>query len=116
MKNKKGKLKIIQWDKSKYAFCLIHYFHYQNSLTGKITSEIIDKLWIVNDKTMLCWRNLRLSTKMVDIYGIEDHLLNQIKNIIELDASLKILLNRHINFVYLIKIGQLIYETEKTII
>ena len=43
-----------------------------------ITAEIIDKLEIVIDKTMLCWRNLRLSTKMVKIHGIEDHLLDQI--------------------------------------
>ena len=28
---------------------------------------------------MLCWRNLRLPTKMVKIHGIEDHLLDQIK-------------------------------------
>ena len=29
---------------------------------------------------MTCWRNLRLSTKMVKIHGIEDHLLDQIKD------------------------------------
>ena len=28
---------------------------------------------------MICWRNLRLSTKMVKIHGIEDHLWDQIK-------------------------------------
>ena len=28
---------------------------------------------------MLCWINLRLSTKMVKIHGIEDHVLDQIK-------------------------------------
>ena len=28
---------------------------------------------------MICWRNLRLSTKMVKIHGVEDRLLNQIK-------------------------------------
>ena len=27
---------------------------------------------------MICWRNLRLSTKIVKIHGIEDHLLDQI--------------------------------------
>ena len=28
---------------------------------------------------MVCWKNLRLSTKMVKIHGIEDPLLDQIK-------------------------------------
>ena len=28
---------------------------------------------------MICWRNLRVSTKMVNIHGVEDHLLDQIK-------------------------------------
>ena len=65
-------------------------FSLSRTLTGKITSEIIDKLEIIIDKTMLCWRNLRVSTKMVKIHGIEDHLLDQIKNIIKLVASLKI--------------------------
>ena len=54
-------------------------FSLSRTLTGKMTSEIIDKLEIVLEKPMLCWRNLRLSTKMVKIHGIEDHLLNQIK-------------------------------------
>ena len=40
------------------------------TLTGNITTEIIDKLEIVIDKIMLCWKNLRLSTKMVNINGI----------------------------------------------
>ena len=35
---------------------------------------------IVIEKTMLCWRNVRLSIKMVKIHGIEDHLLDQIKH------------------------------------
>ena len=55
-------------------------FSLSRTLTGKITSEIIDKLEIIIDKTMLCWRNLRVSTKMVKIHGIEDHLLDQIKH------------------------------------
>ena len=55
-------------------------FSLSRTLTGKITSEIIDKLEIVIDKTMTCWPNLRLSTKMVKIHGIEDHLLDQIKD------------------------------------
>ena len=53
-------------------------FSLLRTLAGKITTEIIDKLEIVIDKTMICWRNLRLSTKMVKIHGIEDHLLDQI--------------------------------------
>ena len=48
-------------------------------ITEKMTSEIIYKLEIVIEKTMLCWRNLRLSTKMVKIHVIEDHLLDQRK-------------------------------------
>ena len=30
-------------------------------------------------KTMTCWKNLRLLTKIVKIHGIEDYLLDQIK-------------------------------------
>ena len=45
-------------------------------VTGEITQRIIEKLEIVITKTMICWRNLRLSTKMVKIHGIEDHLLH----------------------------------------
>ena len=58
-------------------------FSLSRTLTGKITSDIIDKLEIVIEKKMLCWNNLRLSTKMVKIHGIEYHLL-------KLVASLKI--------------------------
>ena len=54
-------------------------FSLSRTLTGKMTSDIIDKLENFIEKTMLCWRNLRLSTKMVKIHGIEDHLLDQIK-------------------------------------
>ena len=56
-------------------------FSLSKTLTGTMTSEIIDNLEIVIEKTMLCWRNLRLSTEMVKICGIEDHLLDQIKKI-----------------------------------
>ena len=61
--------------------CTLFYslFSLSRTLTGKITSEIIDKLEIVINKTMICWRNLRLSTKIVKNHGIEDHLLDQIK-------------------------------------
>ena len=45
-------------------------FSLSRTLTGNITTEIIDKLEIVIDKIMLCWKNLRLSTKMVNIHGI----------------------------------------------
>ena len=38
-------------------------FSLSRNLTGKITSEIIDKLEIVIDNTMLSWINLRLPTK-----------------------------------------------------
>ena len=54
-------------------------FSLSRTLTGKMTSEMIDKLEIVIEKTMLCWRNLRLLTLMPKIHGIEDHLLDQIK-------------------------------------
>ena len=72
-------------------------------VTGKITQRIIEKLEIVITKTVICWRNLRLSTKMVKIHGIKEYLLHQIKNTMELDASLNILLNKHINLVSLMK-------------
>ena len=55
-------------------------FSLSRTLTDKITTVIIDKLETVIDQTMTYWRNLRLSTKMVKIHGIEDHLLNQIKD------------------------------------
>ena len=54
-------------------------FSLLRTLTETNTTKIIEKLEIVIDKTMICWRNLRLSTKMVNIHGIEDHLLDQIK-------------------------------------
>ena len=44
-----------------------------------MSQEIIEKLEIVIEKTFSCCRNLWLSTKMVKIHGIEDHLLDQIK-------------------------------------
>ena len=54
-------------------------FSLSRTLTGKITTKIIEKLEIAIDKIMICWRNLRVSTKMVNIHGVEDHLLDQIK-------------------------------------
>ena len=44
-----------------------------------MSQEIIERLEIVIEKTLSCWRNLLLSTKMVKIHVIEDHLLDQIK-------------------------------------
>ena len=44
-----------------------------------MSEEIIDKLEIIIKKILLCWRNLHLSTKMVKIHDLDDHLLNQIK-------------------------------------
>ena len=46
------------------------------SLCGKMSQEIIGKLETVIKKTLSCWRNLRLSTNIVKIHGIEDHLLD----------------------------------------
>ena len=65
---------------------------------------------------MLCWKNLRLSTKMVKIHGIEGYLLDQIKNKMELVASLKNLLNKHINLVCLMKKTANMRDREKSII
>ena len=49
-----------------------------------MSEEITDKLEIIIKKILLCWRNLHLSTKMVKIHDLDDHLLNQIKkNIME---------------------------------
>ena len=87
-------------------------FSLSRTLTGKLTTKIIEKLEIfVIDKTMICLRNLRLSTKIVKINGIEDHLLDQIKKMV-LDTSLKILLNKHINLVCLMKKELQIWEIE----
>ena len=46
-------------------------FSLSRTSTGKMTSKMIDKLEIVIEKTMLCWRNLRLSTLMPKIHGIK---------------------------------------------
>ena len=54
-------------------------FSLSRTVCGKMSNEIIDKLEIVIKNTLSCWRNLRLSTKMVKINGIEDYLLNHIK-------------------------------------
>ena len=54
-------------------------FSLLRTLTETNTTKIIEKLEIVIDKTMICWRNLRLSTKIVKMHGIEDHILDQIK-------------------------------------
>ena len=54
-------------------------FSLLRTFTETNTTKIIEKLEIVIDKTMICWRNLRLSTKIVKIHGIEDHILDQIK-------------------------------------
>ena len=44
---------------------------------------------IVIEKTMLCWRNVRLSIKMVKIHGIEDHLLDQVKKYNGIDCFIE---------------------------
>ena len=44
-----------------------------------MSQEIIERLEIVIEKTLSCWRNLLLSTNMVKIHVIEDHLLDHIK-------------------------------------
>ena len=44
------------------------------------------KLINLNEIITLCmlkWRNLRLSMKMIKIHGVEDHLFDQIKKIME---------------------------------
>ena len=41
--------------------------------------NIIDKLEIAITQIISCWINLRLSTKMPKIHGIEDYLFDQIK-------------------------------------
>ena len=60
-------------------YTLFHSFFLSRTLTGEITPEINENLEIVIDKSITCWRNLRLSTKIVKIHRIKDHLLNQIK-------------------------------------
>ena len=72
-------------------------FSLSRTLIRKFTTKIIEILEIVIDKSMICCKNLTLSTKMGNIHSIEDHLLNQIKNTMVLDASLKIVLNKYIN-------------------
>ena len=75
---------IILGDIEKHVRYFIHYFHCQEPYTGKMSQEIIERLEIVIEKTLSCWRNLLLSTNMVKIHVIEDHLLDQIKNTMEL--------------------------------
>ena len=53
-------------------------FSLSRTVCGKITGEIIETLRIIIQKIMLCWRNLRFSSNMPKIHGIEDHLLDQI--------------------------------------
>ena len=53
-------------------------FSLSRIVCGKLLGEIIEKLRIIIKKIMLCWRNLRFSSKMPKIYGIEDHSLGQI--------------------------------------
>ena len=52
------------------------------------------RIFIKEQKTyveavMVTWRDIRLSTNMLKIHGIEDHLVNQMKKPTELDASMK---------------------------
>jgi len=53
-------------------------FSLSRTTCGSLTNDIIDKLKIIIKKVMICWRNLRFSSKMPKIHGIEDHLLDQI--------------------------------------
>ena len=75
--NDKQKKEVENYTMRYIEICTLSNSLFSSSRTFFITSDIIDKLEIVIEKTMLCWRNLRLSTKMVKIHGIEDHLLDQ---------------------------------------
>ena len=46
-------------------------FSLSRTLYGKISLKLIDKLEIGIKKIQSCWRNLRLSTKIVKIHGIK---------------------------------------------
>ena len=64
-------------------------FSLSRTLTGEITTKISEELEIVIDKTIICWRNLRLSTNIVKIRWIEDPLLDQIKKYINIGCFIE---------------------------
>ena len=88
-------------------------FSLSRTLTGKITSEIIDILEIVIDKIMLCWRNLRLSTKMVKNHEIEDHSLDPIKKYNGIGCFIEDFIEQAHQFGMLDEKEQLIWEIEQ---
>ena len=55
------------------------FIFFIKDLMWRDVKNIIDKLEIAITQTISCWRNLRLSTKMPKIHGIEDYLFDQIK-------------------------------------
>ena len=65
--------------------CTLFYTLFSSSRTacGNMTREIIEKLRVMIHKLILCWRNLRFSSKIPIIHGIEDHLLDQNINTME---------------------------------
>ena len=72
-------------------------FALSRTICGEITCEIIEKLRNIIQKVMLYLRNLRFSSKIPKIHGIEDHLLDQIIKYNGIGCLSKILLNKLIN-------------------
>ena len=69
---------MLQKDILKYVHFFDTLFSLSRTICGKITCEIIEKSRIIIQKVILCWRNLRFSSKMPKLHGIEDHLLDHI--------------------------------------
>ena len=53
-------------------------FSLSRTVYGNMTREIIEKLKDIIQKVMLCWRNLRFSSKMLKIHGIENHFFDRV--------------------------------------
>ena len=58
------------------------FLHCENTMRGMDDSKL-KKLNEIITLCMLKWINLRLSMKMINIHGIEDHLFDQNKKLME---------------------------------
>ena len=81
-------------------------FSLSRTICGEIIGETVEKMRIIIQKVMLCWRNLRFSSKIPKIHGIEDHLLDQIIKYNGIGCFIENLLNKLINMECLTKENQ----------
>ena len=89
--NEKQKAEINEYTNYYIEMCTLFdsLFSLPRLLCGNMTKKMIDKLEIVIQNTLSCWTYLRLSTKMVEIHGIEDHLLNKIIEFNGIECSIE---------------------------